>query len=371
MPFNQGSNSQSSRFRNNSSSGGNNNNSVQPMYGSDRQGSSSRSSGPAMNDNPASMPGSSSGGSGGGSGGSSSGSRKNDSEWQKVRHKQQRLLLLRHASRCQYEAGKCPVTPHCASMKELWKHIAHCKDQQCSVQHCMSSRYVLSHYRRCKDQKCPACGPVRETIRKSHEKEKNSGSRQQNANFPDLGGGADMSSRSKSQRTGDNNNDMKKDQPMPQASSNPAAAASSPPSSSPQISYEPEPKRSKTVRSSASEPAPTSSSSSGPPQLKSSDSSSAVPPSAPQSVESSATERKKPQKPLPTPPSSKPENAVSKSDAKPPTKASSAKANIDRSLLKSFSTKELETHLASLNRQTQLPPEIARSGQQCRDSARR
>ena len=106
------------------------------------------------------------------SGPSGSSQRRNDSEWQKVRHKQQRLLLLRHASKCQYEAGQCPVTPHCASMKKLWKHIAHCRNQQCTVQHCMSSRYVLSHYRRCKDQRCPACGPVRQTIRQSNEKEK-------------------------------------------------------------------------------------------------------------------------------------------------------------------------------------------------------
>ena len=102
---------------------------------------------------------------------SGSGARSNDSEWQKVRHKQQRLLLLRHASKCQYEAGKCQVTQHCASMKKLWEHIAICKDQQCTVQHCMSSRFVLSHYRRCKDARCPACGPVRETIRKNYDHE--------------------------------------------------------------------------------------------------------------------------------------------------------------------------------------------------------
>merc|ERR1712238_29633 len=108
----------------------------------------------------------------------SSSSRRNDSEWQKVRHKQQRLLLLRHASRCQHKGTKCPVTPHCASMKKLWEHIAHCKDQHCSVPHCMSSRYVLSHYRRCKDPRCPACGPVRETIRRSHEREQQQGNRQ-------------------------------------------------------------------------------------------------------------------------------------------------------------------------------------------------
>ena len=58
----------------------------------------------------------------------------NDSEWQNIRHKQQRLLLLRHASMCQYEeAGKCPVTPHCTSMKRLWEHMEHCRNQQCTV----------------------------------------------------------------------------------------------------------------------------------------------------------------------------------------------------------------------------------------------
>ena len=119
--------------------------------------------------------------------GSLTGQRNRDSsEWLKVRHKQQRLLLLRHASKCQHE-GKCPETPHCASMKKLWDHIAHCKNQQCNVQHCMSSRYVLSHYRRCKDPRCPACGPVRDSIRKNHEKDKH----RSNPGF-DNGGGVSM-----------------------------------------------------------------------------------------------------------------------------------------------------------------------------------
>ena len=122
----------------------------------------------------------------GNGGGSQASSRRNESEWQKVRHKQQRLLLLRHASRCQY-TGKCPVTPHCASMKKLWEHIAVCKNSQCSVPHCMSSRYVLSHYRRCKDPRCPACAPVRDSIRKSQEKEKGQGGFDSNAFDGDVG----------------------------------------------------------------------------------------------------------------------------------------------------------------------------------------
>ncbi|GAX16081.1 E1A/CREB-binding protein [Fistulifera solaris] len=100
------------------------------------------------------------------------GGRQIANRQQVLRHQQQRLLLLRHAAKCQYEDGRCPVTPHCAGMKRLWKHIAECKNQKCLVPHCVSSRYVLSHYHRCKDVRCPVCGPVREAIHRSHEKQK-------------------------------------------------------------------------------------------------------------------------------------------------------------------------------------------------------
>lgn len=99
-------------------------------------------------------------------------SRQVSDRQQVLRHQQQRLLLLRHAAKCQHEDNRCPVTPHCAGMKQLWKHIAECKNQKCLVPHCVSSRYVLSHYHRCKDVRCPVCGPVREAIHRSHEKQK-------------------------------------------------------------------------------------------------------------------------------------------------------------------------------------------------------
>ena len=89
---------------------------------------------------------------------------------QVLRQQQQRLLLLRHSSKC--PAGtpqnpeKCRATPHCAQMKQLWQHIAKCKDQRCATSHCVSSRYVLSHYHRCKDQSCMVCGPVRQAIQR-------------------------------------------------------------------------------------------------------------------------------------------------------------------------------------------------------------
>jgi hypothetical protein len=93
--------------------------------------------------------------------------RRNDSEWQNVRYQQDRgLLLWRHASRCQYNAGKCLLTVRCASTKKLWGHIAYCMNPQCSVGHCVSSRVVLHHYRRrCKFARCPVCAIVREANR--------------------------------------------------------------------------------------------------------------------------------------------------------------------------------------------------------------
>lgn len=87
-------------------------------------------------------------------------------EWEKrIVHKQQRLLLLRHASKCTAKEGECKRTPHCHNMKKLWNHISNCSDKNCAVPHCISSRYVLMHYRKCQDKKCLSCEPVRQAIR--------------------------------------------------------------------------------------------------------------------------------------------------------------------------------------------------------------
>lgn len=88
-----------------------------------------------------------------------------------LRQQQQRLLLLRHASKCPVKDGKCKVTPHCAAMKRLWRHISDCKNQQCPVDKCVSSRFVLSHYHRCKDPMCSVCLPVRDVITKSYQRQ--------------------------------------------------------------------------------------------------------------------------------------------------------------------------------------------------------
>jgi hypothetical protein len=262
-----------------------------------------------------------------------SSARRNDSEWQKVRHKQQRLLLLRHASRCQY-TGKCPVTPHCASMKTLWEHIAHCKNQQCAVAHCMSSRYVLSHYRRCKDARCPACAPVRETIRKSHEKERGRGQPSNDASAFDM---------DKQPRGND----------ALSAGLDPTPIGPIDSSTSPD--YMPASKRTKTehTRSSAA-------SASQVPSRSTAGGSQPDPalcrPVVSEPTRSSAVQSAK----LPSadshPSGSKAQvvKAEAKDDVK--SQASATKTSEDRSLLNSFTVEQLTTHLAALNRAAQLPP---------------
>jgi E1A/CREB-binding protein len=58
-----------------------------------------------------------------------------------LHQQQQRLLYLRHASKCIHVDGRCPQGyPNCIGMKELWKHIASCREQRCKFPHCVSSR---------------------------------------------------------------------------------------------------------------------------------------------------------------------------------------------------------------------------------------
>jgi hypothetical protein len=84
-----------------------------------------------------------------------------------LRQQQQRLLLLRHAYKCPYTNGNCPVTRYCAGIKQLWSHISRCQDKTCSVPHCLSSRIILAHFHSCKDSNCAICEPVRSAIRQT------------------------------------------------------------------------------------------------------------------------------------------------------------------------------------------------------------
>jgi len=84
-----------------------------------------------------------------------------------VRQQQQRLLLLRHASKC--SAGPSCKTQFCAEMVKLWQHMKQCRDKNCQTAHCLSSRCVLHHYRICKGEgrtgSCEVCAPVMKQIK--------------------------------------------------------------------------------------------------------------------------------------------------------------------------------------------------------------
>lgn len=93
---------------------------------------------------------------------------RSEEEIAKIKHKQKRLLLLRHASKCPYPIGKCPKTELCGTFKKLWKHIGDCNNPECNVQHCRSSKFILSHFRKCKDRDCEVCRPVKEHIERNN-----------------------------------------------------------------------------------------------------------------------------------------------------------------------------------------------------------
>lgn len=91
-----------------------------------------------------------------------------------VRRKIQRLLLIRHCTKCSIRSISlppnvnaidtgyfCPVTSRCAEGKALCAHIKTCKLANCTYKKCLTTREVLGHYINCKDRGCKICGPVR------------------------------------------------------------------------------------------------------------------------------------------------------------------------------------------------------------------
>ena len=84
-----------------------------------------------------------------------------------IKQNQQRLLLLNHSSKCEYNE-KCPITQHCSLIKELWEHLSECSNSKdCNYKHCLSSKSVLIHYSICINKNCIICGPVRYSQQKN------------------------------------------------------------------------------------------------------------------------------------------------------------------------------------------------------------
>lgn len=101
-----------------------------------------------------------------------------DEERMIIRSKQKRILLIRHATKCQkcYEGTpkRCAIGAHCRVAKKLCEHIKTCKDLNCSYSNCLSTRQIITHYRKCKDGSCPVCVPVNKLIKKSKRKSSDS-----------------------------------------------------------------------------------------------------------------------------------------------------------------------------------------------------
>ena len=109
-----------------------------------------------------------------------SGNSSVDLQRQQQYSKQQRwLLFLHHASKCTAAEGKCTVTPHCHMARQLWAHIASCRDRECTFARCNASKTLLRHHQTCRDARCPVCGPVRQQVMNQQRKEATSKADQQ------------------------------------------------------------------------------------------------------------------------------------------------------------------------------------------------
>ena len=74
--------------------------------------------------------------------------------------KKNQLFLLRHAFNCKAPPGTCHQSRHCHSIKLLWRHISHCKEENCVFPHCTSSRIILTHFNKCIHETYPVRSPV-------------------------------------------------------------------------------------------------------------------------------------------------------------------------------------------------------------------
>jgi len=196
----------------------------------------------------------------------------------------------------------------------------------------MSSRYVLSHYRRCKDARCPACAPVRDTIKKSHEKERQ-GQPANEVNSFDL---------DKQSNTSPNSFD-----PTPIGS---ADAKTSP-------EYV---RLAKRVKTEHNKQTGSSSQVANHSHIKSETASIQSQP-----LQSAATSSEIYSTETAVPSGTVSQNTSIKSQTSKQAHSSNTKSSEDRSLLNSFSVEQLTTHLESLNRAAQLPP--AKLKQKCSD----
>ena len=102
-----------------------------------------------------------------------------DSQDELIRRKIERLLLIRHCTKCSIRSKNiadpgyfCPVTSRCAEGKALCAHIKKCKRADCTYKKCLTTREVLGHYMKCRDASCKICGPVRSRDKRRRNQKK-------------------------------------------------------------------------------------------------------------------------------------------------------------------------------------------------------
>lgn len=80
---------------------------------------------------------------------------------------QKQLILLLHANKCQkgrdgfQSAGSFCNIPQCQTMKDVLKHLADCKEDNCTFSYCASSRQIIKHWKQCSNNQCAVCQPLK------------------------------------------------------------------------------------------------------------------------------------------------------------------------------------------------------------------
>jgi len=93
--------------------------------------------------------------------------RYNARQLSRIQRYQYWILLIRHASECRRQPGKCKIK-RCSEAKKVSNHIKSCRQQgsSCQFPHCAITKSLVSHYMQCsrsksRSKQCPICGPVK------------------------------------------------------------------------------------------------------------------------------------------------------------------------------------------------------------------
>jgi hypothetical protein len=95
-----------------------------------------------------------------------------------IKEFQNRLVLLNHAATCQSSNNRpfpkpCRGFPSCYEMVQLLNHVNSCEVKECNFPSCVSTRYLLAHNKSCLKDDCIICKPLKDSIKRKNERNKN------------------------------------------------------------------------------------------------------------------------------------------------------------------------------------------------------